>query len=82
MLWSRKLYPELEAFVDSAAARNFRPQSVWPSGRRAPAAGDAPHSGEPRHPGLLEAPPEAGGPGHALLCLEAAIQEFFQLVCM
>ena len=77
MQWSQKLYPELEAFVNSPAARNFRPRYT-PSGRGAvEAESDGLH-----HPGLVEAPPEVGGPGHALLCVEAAMLEFFQLVCM
>ncbi|GAX76542.1 hypothetical protein CEUSTIGMA_g3988.t1 [Chlamydomonas eustigma] len=72
--WSQMLYPQLEALVNSDIARDFQP--VDRAGR-SPLRRAASCSMEEE-----ENLPEVGGPMHAVLCVEAAVYEFYQLVSM
>ena len=71
MEWSKRLYEALEAFVTSDAARTFTANR---GNNNTSGSGISANSGSG---GGAE-----GNPALAVLCLEAALYEFFHLVSM
>ena len=79
VVWTNKLFAELNLFVASSAARNFSPRQCN-RGNAGGVGGDGGEEAIP--PGLAGIPPVVGGAIHAVLCIQAAVYELSQLLCM